>query len=239
MAFGGFSRGNEGVHSTMSGATTSDASRPFDESRGKKKSSLFSKFNTRVQEAIEEGRGEEAVRQAVTKTPKSPALTADDVAVRQGKTPSSQQLIVPDGVVIDGTMTSASDTQIAGRVNGDLSVEAQLTLDTAAVVTGKVHATSCSLRGKVDGNLECTHDLVIGESGRLNADAISGKDMTIAGKVKGNLNCGGMLRLMNTARLEGNIRARSIVINEGAVFNGTCATAKPKQNSSKSAQQSK
>ena len=65
MAFGGFSRGNKGVLSTMSGATTRDASRPFDESRGKKKSSLFSKFNTRVQEAIEEGRGEEAVRQAV------------------------------------------------------------------------------------------------------------------------------------------------------------------------------
>lgn len=223
----------------MSGATTSGASRPYNESGGKKKSSLFSKFNTRVQEAIEEGRGEDAVRQAVTETPKSPAVTADDVAIRRGKTPSSQQMIVPEGVVIDGTMTSASDTQIAGRVNGDLSVEAQLTLDSAAVVTGKIHAASCSLRGKVDGNIECTHDLVIGESGRLNADAISGRDMTVAGKVKGNLNCGGILRLMNTARLKGNIRARSVVINEGAVFNGTCAMAKPKQIDTKSAQKAK
>lgn len=223
----------------MSGATTSGASHPINESGGKKKSSLFSRFNTRVQDAIEEGRGEEAVRQAVTETPKSPVITADDIAIRRGKTPSSQQMIVPEGVVIDGTLTSASDTQIAGRVNGDLAVEARLTLEPTAVVTGKVHATSCSLRGKVEGNIECTHELVIGESGRLNADAISAKDMTIAGNVKGNLNCGGILRLMNTARLKGNIRARSIVINEGAVFNGTCTMAKPKQNSTKSAQKSK
>ena len=82
----------------MSGATTSGARRPFDQSGGKKKSSLFGKFNTRVQEAIEEGRGEEAMRQAVAETAKAPAVPADDVAIRKGKTPSSQQMIVPEGV---------------------------------------------------------------------------------------------------------------------------------------------
>ncbi len=222
----------------MSGATASGASRPFDESGDKKKSSLFGKFNTRVQEAIEEGRGEEAVRQAVTETPRVPVLPADDVAIRKGKTPSSQQMIVPEGVVIDGTLTSASETEIAGRINGDAAVEAHLSLEPTAVITGKIRAEACSLRGKVNGTVECTHELVIGESGRLNANAISGKDMTIAGKMKGNIQCGGMLRLMKTARLKGNIRARSVVINEGAVFNGTCSMAKPKQNSAQSTKKS-
>ena len=166
------------------------------------------------------------------------ALPADDVAIRRGQTPASQQMIVPEGVVIEGTLTSASETQIAGRVDGDVTVEARLSLEPASVVTGKVRAATCSLRGKLDGNLECTNELVIGESGRLNADAISGKDMTIAGKVKGNVQCGGMLRLMNTAQLDGNIRARSIVINEGAVFNGTCSMGKPKQSSSQSTKKS-
>ena len=115
----------------MSGATTRGARRPFDESGGKKKSSLFGKFNTRVQDAIEEGRGEEAMRQAVTETPKAPVLPADDVAIRRGQTPSSEQMIVPEGVVIEGTMTSASETQIAGRIEGDVTVEARLSLEPA------------------------------------------------------------------------------------------------------------
>ncbi len=130
----------------MSEATSSGARRPFDESGGKKKSSLFGKFNTRVQEAIEEGRGEEAVRQAVTETPKAPVLPADDVAIRRGKTPTSQQMIVPEGVVINGTITSASETQIAGRVDGEVMVEARLSLEPTSHVSGKVRATSCSLR---------------------------------------------------------------------------------------------
>ncbi len=222
----------------MSGATTSGARRPFDESGGKKKSSLFGKFNTRVQEAIEEGRGEEAVRQAVAETAKAPVMPADDVAIRKGQTQSSQQMIVPEGVVIDGTLTSASETQISGRIDGDVTVEARLSLEPASVVTGKVRAATCSLRGKVKGRLECTNELVIGESGRLNANAISGKDMTIAGKVKGDLKCGGILRLKNTAHVDGNIRARSIVINEGAVFNGTCSMGKSKQNTNQSKKKS-
>ena len=220
----------KGVRSTMSGATSSGARRQLDESGGKKKSSLFGKFNTRVQEAIEEGRGEEAVRQAVAETPKAPVLPADDVAIRKGKTPTSQQMIVPEGVVINGTITSASETQIAGRVDGEVMVEARLSLEPTSHVSGTVRSTSCSLLGRVDGNLECTDELIIGDGGRLNADALSGKDMTIAGEVKGNVQCGGMLRLMNTARLKGNIRARSIVISEGAIFNGKCSMANPKQN---------
>lgn len=222
----------------MSGATTSSARHPFDEPGGKKKSSLFGKFNTRVQEAIEEGRGEEAVRQAVAETAKATALPADDVAIQRGQTPVSQQMIVPDGVVIDGTLTSASETQIAGRVNGDVTVEARLSLEPASVVTGKIRVAACSLRGKVDGNIECTNELLIGESGRLNANAISGNDMTIAGKVKGNVKCGGLLRLTNTARLNGNIRASSLVVEEGALFNGTCSMGKRKQNSSQNTRKS-
>ncbi len=214
----------------MSGATTSGTGRSFDDSKGKKKSSsLFGKFNTRVQEAIEEGRGEEALRQVATETPKPSVLPADDIAVQKGKTPSSKQMIVPEGVVIGGTITSATETQIAGRVEGEVTVDARLSLEPTAHVSGRIRSTSCSLQGQVDGDLECAEELIIREGGRLNADALSGKNMTIAGKVKGNVQCGGMLRLMNTAELEGNIRARSITINEGAIFNGKCLMGSSKQ----------
>ena len=213
----------------MSDATTSGASGPVREPNEKKKSSLFGKFNTRIQDAIQEGRGEEAVHQSAAKTPSSEGLPADDVAIRRAQTQTTQRMIVPQGVVIDGTMTSSSDTQIGGKVNGDVTVEARLSLEPTSEVTGTVRSTTCALQGRVDGNLECTNELIIGDGGRLNADALSGKDMTIAGKVNGNVQCGGILRLMNTAQLKGSIRARSIVMNEGAIFNGKCSMANSKQ----------
>ena len=210
----------------MSEATSRDASRPIDEEEGKKKASLFGKFNTRIQDAIQDGRGEEALRQAVTEAAQAPAIPADDIAVRSAKTPGSNRMIVPEGVIIGGSLTSSSDTMISGRVEGDVTVEASLALESTAFVSGKIRATTCTLQGRVDANLECAQELLIGEGGSLNADAMSGKDMTIAGHVTGNVNCGGVLRLMKTAQLKGNVRARSIVFDEGAIFNGTCSMPK-------------
>ena len=70
-------------------------------------------------------------------------------------------------------------------------------------------------------------DMNIGETGIIQADAISGKDMMIAGEVNGNVKCGGRLRLTSTARLTGNIRARTLVLDDGAMFNGMCNMTKP------------
>ncbi len=218
----------------MSEATSRDASRPFNKDGGKKKSSLFGKFNKSFQDAIEDGRGEEALRQTVTEVPKAPAAPSDDIAVRSAKAQTTERMTVPDGVVIGGTLTSSSETQISGRVDGDVTVEATLSLSSTCFISGKVRAATCTLQGKVDGNLECTNELVIGQSGNLNADAMSGKDMTIAGKVTGNVQCGGVLRLMKTANLTGNIRARSILFDEGATFNGTCSMSRPNKGKPKS-----
>jgi len=218
----------------MSEATSRDASRPFKQEGAKKKSSLFGKFNKSFQDAIEDGRGEEALRQTVTEVPKAPVAPADDIAVRSAKAQTTERMTVPDGVVIAGTLTSSSETQISGRVEGDVTVEAALALSSTSLISGKVRASTCTLQGRVDGNLECTNELVIGQSGNLSADAMSGKDMTIAGKVTGNVQCGGVLRLMKTANLTGNIRARSIVFDEGATFNGTCSMSRPNQGKPKS-----
>lgn len=217
----------------MSEATSRGASRPFNEAGGKKKSSLFGKFNKSFQDAIEDGRGEEALRQNVTQVPKAPVVPSDDIAVRSAKVQGAERMTVPEGVVIGGTLTSSSETKISGRVEGDVTVEAPLSLEASSLISGKVRAATCTLQGRVEGNLECTHDLVIGEGGNLSADAMSGKDMTIAGKVTGNVQCGGVLRLMKTANLKGNIHARSIVFDEGATFNGTCSMSRPNQGKAK------
>lgn len=206
----------------LSGALGGDANK-----KGAGGSGLFGRFGAKLNDAVQQGRADDPIRRPADNLAKEAAIPADDMAVRQGQSVVSQRMIVPDGVVIEGAMSSSSDTQIAGRVDGDLRVDARLALEPTAVVKGKVRAASCSVRGKVMGDVESQQDLTIGESGVVNADAIAGKDMVIAGEINGNVKCGGRLRLTPTGRLTGNIRARTIVLEEGAQFNGTCNMTKP------------
>ncbi len=204
----------------MSGALGGDAN--------KKGGSLFGRFGAKLNDAVQQGRADDPIRRPADNLAKEAAIPADDMAVRQGQSVvTTQRMIVPDGVVIEGAMSSGSDTQIAGRVDGDVRVDARLALEQSAIVKGKVRAASCSVRGKVMGDVESQQDLTIGETGVVNADAIAGKDMVIAGEINGNVKCGGRLRLTPTGRLTGNIRARTIVLEEGAQFNGACNMTKP------------
>jgi cytoskeletal protein CcmA (bactofilin family) len=213
----------------MSNATTGDLAGALSDDDGKK-SGLLGRFGAKLQDAVQQGRAEEATRRPAQNLAREAALPADDVAIRQGQSLVLQRMIVPEGVVIEGAMSSNSDTQIAGRIGGDVRVEARLALEPTGVVTGKIHAVACSVRGTVNGDVETLQDLTIGETGVVNADAIAGKDMVISGEINGNVKCGGRLRLTNTARLTGNIRARTLVLDEGAMFNGSCNMTKPSPN---------
>jgi cytoskeletal protein CcmA (bactofilin family) len=211
----------------MSDTTTGNLSGVLGGDAGKKGAGLLGRFGAKLQDAVQQGRADDPIRRPAENLAREAAIPADDMAVRQGQSAVAQRMIVPEGVVIEGTMSSGSDTQIAGRVDGDVRVEARLVLEPTAIIKGKIRAASCSVRGKVSGDVESQQDLTIGETGTVNADAIAGKEMVIAGEINGNVKCGGRLRLTPTGRLTGNIRARTIVLEEGAVFNGTCSMTKP------------
>lgn len=210
----------------MSNVTTGDLSGALRDDDAKK-GGLLGRFSAKLQDAVQQGRAEDAVRRPSESLAREAALPADDVAIRQGQSIVLQRMIVPEGVVIEGAMSSNSDTQIAGRIDGDVRVDSRLALEPTGVVKGKIHATACSVRGKVHGDIESLQDLTIGETGVVHADAIAGKDMIIAGEINGNVKCGGRLRLSSTARLNGNIRARTLVVEDGALFNGSCCMTKP------------
>jgi cytoskeletal protein CcmA (bactofilin family) len=110
-----------------------------------------------------------------------------------------------------------------------VSVEGRLYLGKSALVTGNVEATSCKIDGLVEGRVNCAEELDLGESGRLNADSQAGKRILISGHVRGNITTGGVVRLGRTANLDGDIRARAIVVDEGAIYNGGCTMRPPAQ----------
>ncbi len=194
----------------------------------KDRGGLFGRVNQAFQDALTSSRGTRE-RSPADEAGDDPRVTADDLAIRRAKSVKPQRMIVPEGVIIDGSMTSGSETEISGRIEGDVTVEGRLYLGASALVSGNVRATSCRVDGLVEGRMECTEDLELGTSGRLNADTMAGKRITLAGQVFGNVSTGGILRVVSSGKLTGDIRARRLIIEEGAMFNGGCTMRAPAQ----------
>ena len=140
--------------------------------------------------------------------------------IKAGK--STDKMIVPKDAVIDGSITCSSEAEIAGHVTGDVIVEGRLQLSQGAVVSGNVKAVMCRIEGTVEGNIECSQDLELGQTGQLKAQVLGGNRVTVAGQISGNVRCGGLLRLVSTARVNGDVKTRKVIVEEGAMFNGRC-----------------
>lgn len=184
---------------------------------------FFGRMNAKLQDAIQTGRAPNRTRSAIDDADGDPRITADDIAIRRAKTVSAQKMVVPEGVIISGSLTSGSETEISGRIDGDVVVDGRLYLGPSALVSGNVRATSCRVEGLIEGRIECSQDLELGQSGRLNADALAGNRILVAGHVFGDVSSGGMVHIKETAEVSGDVRTKRFQVDEGATFNGICA----------------
>lgn len=201
--------------------------------RAAKRGTFFGRFCAAFQGVVQNSRSRNVRREPRHEVGDASQVTADDLAMRRARGVKPQRMTVPEGVIIEGSMTSGSETEISGRVEGDVTVEGNLYLGASALISGAVRAASCRVEGLVEGRMECSGELQLGRTGRLKADAIAGKTITIAGQVFGNVASADRLHLFSTAEVTGDIRARRLVMEEGAVFNGRCAMRTPAQRSEK------
>ena len=207
-----------------------NADKDFDDlDKAGKRGSFFGRFSSKLDDALQTSRGPERARDAVLESANRPEISADDLAIRRARTTSPQRMVIPEGVIIEGNLTGGTDTEINGRIEGDITVEGRLYLGASALITGNVRAGSCSVEGLVEGKVECSDDLELGRSGRLNADVLAGKRINLAGQVYGNVTTPGVLRLAATSKVAGDLRARNLIMEEGASLNGKCAMRAPSQ----------
>ena len=75
--------------------------------------------------------------------------------------------------------------------------------------------------GRVDGELHHEGDLIVGEEGVVEA-TIKTRNATVAGEVRGNIEASGRVEIVSTGRVLGDLVVTTLVINEGAVFDGNC-----------------
>ncbi len=88
-----------------------------------------------------------------------------------------------------------------------------------SVVGDLVTNSSIRVDGKIKGTLKCEHTLTVGESGEVNG-TVEAKNAVIGGKIQGKVIVSEKLVLEAKSRLVGELKAKKLIIDEGAVFDG-------------------
>ncbi len=95
-------------------------------------------------------------------------------------------------------------------------------LKSGTVITGDLTSESdARIDGTVNGNIKVKGKVIIGSAGKVTGD-IACAFCDIEGKVKGRLTISDSLTLKSTANYEGEISTKKLIIEPGAVFNGSC-----------------
>jgi cytoskeletal protein CcmA (bactofilin family) len=103
-----------------------------------------------------------------------------------------------------------------------------------------VSAGSLRVDGHVKGNIQADGDVMLSPQSSVEAD-IRAENVSVAGRFHGSIVVKGRAELARGGRIDGNITAKSLVIQEGGVFNGQSImdqqTAAPAGNAKPQAQQ--
>ncbi|HYO58498.1 bactofilin BacN [Archangium sp.] len=76
------------------------------------------------------------------------------------------------------------------------------------------------IEGRVEGQISLKNHLTIEGTGKVQAD-IRAEELTINGEASGNIDASGRVAISASAKVAGDIKAPRVVIEDGAVFNGS------------------
>ena len=84
------------------------------------------------------------------------------------------------------------------------------------------------IEGEVRGTIECSGTLFIAQGATVNA-GVEAENITVAGDFTGEVNCRGRLQVMPSGRLRGKVITKTLIINEGAFYEGEMEMAPVEQ----------
>lgn len=148
-------------------------------------------------------------------------------------TPANTYSYQPETVQSRGAMTESESIARDikdGRLSGYVG--------TGTTLTGE---TNFQAMLRVDGHLtgrviSDNGTLVVGSGGQVDADVLVSA-ATIGGTVNGDIVATEKVELGRTARVIGNIQTPRLMIEDGAIFEGSCSMLKAKESSEKRAEE--
>ena len=92
-----------------------------------------------------------------------------------------QESVVASDITITGKIVGAGHVRIAGKFEGDVHIEGDLTIEKGAKLTGSIRAESVAISGEVEGNIDSARKVELLATGIINGDVKAGSLSVAAG----------------------------------------------------------
>ncbi|MEP2669984.1 MAG: polymer-forming cytoskeletal protein [Cyclobacteriaceae bacterium] len=113
--------------------------------------------------------------------------------------------------------TSKEQKKVAEEISNSTN-----TIGKGTVLEGNIETYgNIRIEGKVIGNIKSKSKIALGNSSQVEGNIIA-QNADLEGEVKGKIEISEMLILKATAVVHGDIVTGKLVVEPGAVFNGTC-----------------
>ena len=129
--------------------------------------------------------------------------------------------VISKGTTINGSISSDGSLEIMGNITGDVECLGKLS------ITGKIVGNSTAAEvyvntDRLEGSINSEGSVKVGLGTVVVGDIVATSGV-IAGAVKGEIDINGPIVIDSTAIIKGNIKAKSVQINNGAVVEGFCS----------------
>ena len=129
--------------------------------------------------------------------------------------------ILTESMIINGNMATEGSLEVRGSIVGN--VEALGKLNITGVIQGNSQAAEIYAEGaKITGDLKSEGSIKVGQSTVIIGN-IFAASAVIAGAIKGDIDVRGPVILDTSAIVMGDIKSKSVQINNGAVIEGMCS----------------
>ncbi len=115
--------------------------------------------------------------------------------------PTDQPTVFGTGCQIKGEVAIEGDAAVYGTIEGPMHITGSLEIAEDGGVQGDITTGAMILNGRVQGDVLC--------------DGV----LQLNGRVEGNVTCG-KIELGSESTLIGDLRAKTIAVNEGAIYRG-------------------
>ena len=125
------------------------------------------------------------------------------------------------GMTVTGNIASEGSLDVHGSVEGNIEINGKLTI--TGKIDGDSKADEIFVNGaKIIGGLFSNNSVKVA-GGSVIKGNIKASAAVVAGAVKGDIDVQGPVILDATAVIVGNIKSKSIQINNGAIIEGSCS----------------
>lgn len=174
-------------------------------------------------ELIEEAAAEEEEEAPIPQKPQAEKKPESQIAMPSDDDdiPSDEVAEITKGTAITGNIMSDGSINVYGRIIGDVTCKGKM------VITGAVQGTSMASEifannAKIEGDVKSSGSIKIG-NGSIIMGNVYATSAVIGGAVRGDIDVHGPVIVDATAVVQGNIKSRSVQINNGAAIEGFCS----------------